>query len=299
MIDKNLLMSLRSVIDSEDQITVIVRKNPTLDSFAGGLALYLALFRAGKKVNILCPTEPIVEQARVLVGINKVTTKMASSGKDLTIVLPYEKGRIDKISYNIEGESIHLVVKAGQDGLGFTDDQIKFLKTGGDVQGLLILVDVSTIDDLSGLLTPQDLEGRKIVNIGRAANQIVSNSMNFVNEEASSISEIVAKILSDIGASLERDSAQNLMVGINSATSNLQAGNTSPLAFEMTGFLMRYGALRDIDLPAQAGEKEDIKEDKIELKDLPTQAGEKKEEKKDEPPLDWLTPKIYKGSTLP
>lgn len=287
MIDKNALGSLRDELRREEQILVIVRKNPTLDAMAGGLALYLTLSKAGKKVSILCPTEPIVELSN-LVGINKVSTKQVSSGKDLTIVLPYQKGRIDKISYNIEGDSIHLDVKAGSEGLGFDENQITFLKTGGALSGLLFLVDVSTIDDVSDILSQKDFEGKRTVNISKFESQIVAgDSLSFVDPEASSVSELVAKIIADIGATLDIDSAQNLMLGISAATNNFQSANVSPLAFEMAGFLMRYGVARNIE------KKENIREDKIDLKE------DKKEEKKEEPPLDWLTPKIYKGSTLP
>ena len=43
---------------------------------------------------------------------------------------------------------------------------------------------------------------------------------------------------------MDLDIAQNLMLGIATATNNFQDSKTSSLAFEMAGVLMRNGALR-------------------------------------------------------
>ena len=112
---------------------------------------------------------------------------------------------------------------------------------------------------------------------------------------------------------MDLDISQNLMLGIATATDNFQNPQTSSLAFEMAGILMRNGALRPTSsssprrkLTADFEEKEekpeviDIqKEIHKEIRNQSAQPEEIKSEptKIENPPDDWLEPKIYKGST--
>lgn len=297
MIDQNALAKLRDLLRSEEEVLIFIKKDPDIDTMAAGTALYLALTKAGKKVSLLCPSSPLVEHSN-LVGIDKVTKQAQTNGRDLTIVLPYQKGKIDKISYNIENDKIHLVVKAGSEGLGFEEKDITYLKTGGVSSGLVFMINVSSLVDLSGIFEEKDAQGKQIVSVANVDNSLAS--LNFT-ESLASVSELVAKILTEIGAPLDQDLAQNLLLGINVATDNFRSEQASPLAFEMAGVLMRYGARRDVETKEKVTEQRDksfeLKEDKQSL----SSAEDKKEDEKkeEEPPLDWLTPKIYKGSTLP
>lgn len=263
----------------------MVGKNPNLDTLAAALALYLALLKAGKMAAIACPTEPLVEHSS-LVGIDKVSQKLTGGGKDLVIALPYQKGRIEKISYNIEGNKIHLVVKAGSDGLGFDTGDINFLKTGEGNAGLLFLIGVTNPrEELDSLYQEEMFREGQVLGIG------TSGQGEFIDSTASSISEMLVDLLNKLAAPMDIDIAQNLMKGINFATDNFQSEKTSPLAFEMAALLLRHGAKREFGqkAPPQTFEKTfEIKEDKKDDKKEKIQA-----------PSDWLTPKIYKGSTLP
>jgi hypothetical protein len=100
------------------------------------------------------------------------------------------------------------------------------------------------------------------------------------------------------------------MLGVATSTDNFQAQNTSPLAFEMAGILMRSGAIRPQSQPQRRKmnmafeEKINEPEERVELpqKEVvePThQAFEETASQTDlnNPPEDWLEPKIYKGST--
>lgn len=276
MIREESISKLRSLLSKEEKTSILVGKNPDLDSMAGALALYLTLLKAGKVVNITCPTEPLVEHSS-LVGINKVSQKLVSEGGDMIIVLPYQKGKIDKISYNIEGDKIHLVVKAGEEGLGFTFNDINFSKSGGVNTGLVLLVAApNPSEDLAPLFSEEAFSQAQVLSIGKVGQG------EFVDSTASSISEIVADILNKLSAPIDIDIAQNLMNGLTFSTNDFQSEKTTPLAFEMAALLLRYGAVRQ--------NRKVKKVVKIE---------EETQEDKKETPIDWLTPKIYKGGTLP
>lgn len=276
MIREENISKLRSLLAKEEKISILVGKNPDLDSMAAALALYLAFLKAGKMVGITCPTEPLVEHSS-LVGINKVSQKLEFNGQDLVIILPYQKGKIDKISYNIEGDKIHLVVKAGEEGLGFIPSDINFSKSGGVNTGLVLLVAAPTpSEDLAPLFSEEAFREAQVLSIGKAGQG------ELIETAASSISEIVADILNKLSAPIDIDIAQNLMNGLTFSTSDFQSEKTTPLAFEMAALLLRYGAVRQ--------NRKVKKTVKIE---------EETQEDKKEAPIDWLTPKIYKGSTLP
>ena len=173
-----------------------------------------------------------------------------------------------------------------------------------------------------------------------------------------------------MGFNIDIDTAQNLLIGIENATENFQNSKTTPLAFEITGELIRKGAIRgsaniakpkvedystDEDLESVFGspsfpqrpqqlnqpmrqpmrqairqpldqqarqplgqrivrqpnagqtlqslQNKQIEQDQdssgqdlnIERKDPSASSGQVRKDKK--PPVDWLTPKIYKGST--
>lgn len=303
MTDLNL-PRLREILAREEKITIMVGKNPSLDSMAAATALYLALEKTGKKTVIACPTSPIVELSN-LVGIDKVVTSLTDSGgQDLTMVLPYQKGKIEKISYNIEGDKIHLVIKAGPDGLGFETQDIRFTKSGGSTGGgLIFLVGVENPQDLDNLYS-QDLANSSTVVVlsNKTSQGLIEQAILIEDTQAASISELAGELLKNLQSPLDLDIAQNLMQGIVQATNNFQ-GKTSPLSFEIFGLLLRYGAPRQassIQMAAPPPVWEVGQEAKIE----PVVEKEEKnpEEKKDQlqnPPEDWLTPKIYKGSMLP
>lgn len=297
MIDANL-PRLREFLAREEKITIVVRKNPDLDIMASATALYLTFTKAGKQSTIACPTAPIVELSS-LVGIDKVVTSWpVSGGQDLTMVLPYEKGKIEKISYNIEGDKIHLVVKAGPDGLGFETQDIRFTKSGGSTGGgLIFLVGVETPQDLDSLYSEDLAKGSSIVILGNKTSSGFGEGVILIeDQQAASVSELTVGVLKNLEAPLDFDIAQNLMQGIVFATNNFQ-GQASPLSFEMAGILLRYGATRETGSkptqtqPLQAWELgQETKQEKKE---------QDKKENLQNPPEDWLTPKIYKGSMLP
>lgn len=334
-----MLKQLQEVLKLESNIGIITGKNPSIDEMAGALALYLSLNSSGKTVSVVSPTEPIVELSS-LVGINKVKTRFDGGSGDLIVSFPYQEGEIDKVSYTLEDNYLNIVVKAGEKGLNFSENHVKFSRPGG-VPKVVIVVGVPRLSDIQDLLNSTQVKDCTIVNIDNNEENEGYGDVVLVSQKMSSVSEAVANIIEKLELPMEKDIAQNLLSGISFATENFQNPDTSSLAFEMAGVLMRQGATRVIgrrqprdtsfdfgltqpqrqSLP-QAEQKEAQKEDDKTLREDPFERLQKKldemkakqsQETKDEPkkeikeeqrpssgenaPEDWLTPKIYKGST--
>src|SRR4030067_1019506 len=166
---------LKEALDKAKNIAIVVGKEPSLDEMGAALSLFLSISDIGKPIAIAATDEPIVELSS-LVGINKVKTSLNGESGDLTVSFPYKEGEIDKVSYTLENGYLNIVVKAGEEGLSF--------------------------------------------------------------------SEITANVIYGLGLKVDRDIAQNLMIGLTYATDDFKDPKTSYLAFEMAGVLLRSGATR-------------------------------------------------------
>lgn len=241
--DKQSVSQIRDILGKNNAISIAVGGNPTLDEMAAALSLYLSLTSDNKKVTIACPTEPIVELSN-LVGINKVKTSIGGEGGDLVVSFPYKEGEIDKVSYTLEEGYLNIIVKAGSAGLSFAERDVRYKREGGRVS-ILFIVGTPRLSDLGNLFNPQTLKETTIINIDNKRENQGYGEVVLVSPNYSSVSEQITKLLLDLNLQIDIDIAQNLLDGISFATENFQASNTSFLAFEMAGVLMKSGALRN------------------------------------------------------
>jgi len=347
--DNSTFDQLKDFITKSQNIGVVTGKNPTLDEMGAALALYLSLTATGKAVTIAAPDEPIVELSS-LVGINKIKPNLVGEGGDLTVSFPYNEGEIDKVSYTLENGFLNIVVKAGEQGLSFSEKDVRYAKSKGAPE-LLFVVGTPRLSDLGNLFNPADLKNTTVVNLDNKVDNQGFGDIVMASPRLSSVSEIVTNLIFNTGLKIDRDIAQNLMIGLTRATDDFRDPKTSYLAFEMAGVLLRSGAtrlsslsLRDVpfgqvpasqrdeqDVPpvqktssnndfiaqlekriqqervqeeaaltsgseGQAEEPRIIKTEKKETFAPPAQA-KKQTVVEDNAPEDWLTPKIYKGST--
>jgi nanoRNase/pAp phosphatase (c-di-AMP/oligoRNAs hydrolase) len=302
--DNVILGKIKDLLAKNESVGIAVGKNPGIDEMAAALALYLALSEVSKTTTVICPTEPIVEVSS-LVGINKVRKSFEGGDSgDLTVTFPYKEGEIEKISYTLEEGKLNILVKAGENGLSFNERDIEY-KRGGAAPGLVFVVGTPRISDLGTAFEMETLKDSKIINIDYKPENQGFGDIPLLGSSASSVSELMANFISSLDLKMDVDIASNLLTGIIAATDNFQSPTTSSLAFETAAALMKKGAVRQV---------KDAKKDVIEDSFFAPKAQQRMpsfsktvigtEEKKqevivdeDNPPEDWLSPKIYKGST--
>lgn len=328
--DKTILQRLKDTIAKSNSIGIAVGANPTLDEMGAALALYLLLKAANKKVSIASPTDPIVEISS-LVGIDRVQKSFGGDSGDLVVAFPYKEGEIEKVSYTLENNFLNIIVKSSEQGLSFNEQEVRYTRGSGSID-LLIVVGTPSLDQIGNIIDSQKLANISIINIDNDPSNQKFGDIVLVSPQASSVSELTADIVLTLGFSLERDSAQNLLSGLLSATNNFQDPRTSSLAFEVSAFLMKRGALRPSTQPMpqqfQPVSSPAVPNNNInEPFPAPRQApqpqqqapfqqqqsvqqpinaspmnenfdqAERAEDRNEKPPLDWLTPKVYKGSS--
>lgn len=358
--DNNVSTQLNDLLSKHQSVGIAVGKNPGVDEMASALSLFLSLKSQGKSVTIVCPTEPLVEHSR-LVGIDKVKRDFELQGGDMTVSFPYQEGEIDKISYTLENGLLNIIVKAGEQGLSFNEKDVMFRRSEG-YPSLLFVIGTPRLSDLDRIYDPQALKDTTVVNIDNKPDNQGYGDLSIVTPTNSSISEKIADLMLSMGFNIDIDAAQNLLSGIEAATNNFQSPKTTSLAFEITGELIKKGAVRsaataqqsalpqtdtreeeyddfdeDLDLPPMpaaasapsprqvrpqqpfmprinrpqtAGQnlqrlqsiQNQIRQSAMQRNQNfpnPLQSPQNKPDRKKgkNPPTDWLTPKIYKGST--
>lgn len=312
---------IREALEKSKIIGILTPKDPDLDKMAAALALYLSLLGTGKEVMIATPQEPLVEVSS-LVGIDKVKTNFEGGKGDLVVSFPYQEGAIEKVSYTLENDFLNIIIKAGENGLSFNEQDIRYAK-GHGIPELLFVIGAEKISDLGKLFDPTQLKNTTIVNITNHANGQGFGDIHVISDKFSSVSEAVGNIVLSLGLKIDVDIAQNLMAGISFATENFQSPNTSPLAFELVGVLLRAGAVRNpvrttVEKPVTRNQQDITKElqnffslNQSSGKQQPTRVSQvshkiqrpeqerikEDQREQDNPPEDWLSPKIYKGST--
>lgn len=344
--DNASLQKIKDIIAGSQKVVIAVGSNPHIDQMAGALSLYLALSSANKKVSVLSATEPIVELSS-LVGIDKVKTSHDGSGGDLVVSFPYREGEIEKVSYTIDDGYLNIVVKAGEDGLTFEENDVIF-KRGSDKADLVMTVGMPTLDELNTMLPEESMKEATIINIDNSNNNAGFGDIVLVSNKFSSLSEQVADLLLNLDFDFDTDTAQNLLSGITYATENFQNPQTSFLAFEIAAILMKRGAVRvgsnqgyqrterraENRLPQRQEQSNRPQQQNMSGHQQPQQGQPSREDRReairnalrqraqgrgqnsprnnqpqagqqnhqdnrqdDHTPSDWLTPKVYKGST--
>ncbi len=299
--DNTSLQRIKETISRSTNVAIVVSANPAIDQMAAALSFYLTLSALDKRVSVLSPTEPIVELSS-LVGIDKVKGSTEGSSGDLVVSFPYREGEIEKVSYTIEGGFLNIVVKAGEQGLTFAEDQVQF-KRGSDKADLVIAIGAQTMNDVNVLLSEESLKEATIINIDNSDRNEGYGNIVLVSPKFSSLSEQVADLMLNLEMDMDIDTAQNLLAGITSATANFQSPNTSYLAFEIAAILMKRGAVRAQQVVMPSREESRREQPREQRSQRPQQQNQPRQEQKTEnrggqkPPSDWLTPKVYKGST--
>ncbi|HBB76767.1 MAG: hypothetical protein A2186_01210 [Candidatus Levybacteria bacterium RIFOXYA1_FULL_41_10] len=288
----NNLDKVIEALNKGEPIAVAVGQNYGLDEIAAALGLYLTLFDSGKDVSIASPTSPLVEVSN-LVGIDKVKGNFVNGkGGDLVVSFPYKNDEIDKVSYTLEEGFLNIIVKGKDEQLSFGEKDVIFKNTS-KAPSLLFVVGTPRISDLGRLFDAEAMKDTMVVNIDNKPDNQGYGDVVVVSPTASSVSEQVGDLILGLGLRLDPDSSQNLMSGISYATNDFASDRTTPLAFEIASILMRNGARRNRTHTVQ--EERPVAEERV--------VGERTfdikrvERKVQNPPKEWLTPKIYKGST--
>lgn len=321
------LTELKNLLPTAKSILIALPAGADIDKLSAGLALFLILETSGKQVSITCDDNILVSQAH-LFGVDHIQKNLPSTeGGNLTLTLEGVAASdgtvpaLEKLDWYAEASNLNLVfhVLPGQ-----TFQPAKIVpRYQGSGFNLIFVVGAVNLNALGNIYqqNQQAFSGTHLVNVDSEVANTSFSQTNVIDTNASSLSEIMANLISDLGYSLEADSASNLLVGIFEATANLTNSKVSADTYMAVANCLRVGGRKPSYAKASEGKpapaydlsalipKQAVVVPFINAGDhsIPVQqasqpspeekpAGEGVISETVEP--EWLTPKIFKGSSI-
>ncbi len=281
-------------IASAETVLVVLGKKAGADSFAAAAALHLTMRAQGKNSTIVAAQLPTVELSAIR-GIDQVSTKLPTP--NLIVTLEDAVGAVEKVSYFVEGTQLKLVVHPQPNARQFDPSNIH-ISPGSSQANLTVFFSTTSEDDLDPLYRDEQLpdeEKRLAIASGRGT---LAAGTTVVDPDRASDSELVGHLIEELGwpedESTASDIAYNLLFGVRSGTRDFTDPRVSAETFEVAAQLARrvHGIAGQWAAPVAA-----IPEV---LRQAQHAAAQEEEQKTQpvEPEPDWLTPKIYKGTSL-
>ncbi len=233
------LQALKTKLGTAQSVLLTIPENPSQDIVAANLAFYLSLKQSGKTVSVVASSAPVVRDSH-LVGLDKITTDVG--GSNLVITLDVPENYVDKVTSNTEGGHLNLIVSPAKGVPPLTQENVKFGYSGAAAD-LVIVLGAADLKDVGALAEKENelFVKDRLVNI---SNQVGTFGEINITDPSSSNSELVTALLKELSLPMDIDIANNLMRGIEDATSGLSSPNMTADTFEALAILYRTGARR-------------------------------------------------------
>lgn len=237
------LQKIDEVLKNNTSGVILVPANPSEDALASATALYLAMLKLGKQVNIVC--SKAVKSS--LFGAEKIQTSLEPGGDSLVVSLPYVEGSIDKVDWNTSNGRFNIVVVPKDKNNKFEPKDVEFTYTGGKID-FIICIDTPNLNSLGDIYqkNQQKFSSAPIINIDR---HLINNNYGMVNlvvKSSSSVSELVLQLIGVLKVELDKNISTNLYSGIHSATNALTSFSTNADTFLALALLLKNGAVKKI-----------------------------------------------------
>ena len=253
-IDSTMERAVESINDA-DSILVTLSKDPTVDEMAAAIGLTLMLDKIGKHATAIYSGK--TPNALEFLDPEKTFETNTNSLQDFIIAL--NKDKADHLRYKIEDEFVKVYITPYRTTIEEKDLQFSH----GDINvDLVISLNVRDSGDLDAALAKHG----RIMHDASAIN--ISNDrpgklggIEWDDPRASSISEMVVKLIDKLGEEMSEEVATALMTGVVSATDRFSNDKTSPETMEVSAKLMGAGANQQ--LIAVNIEKKGMKADSV------------------------------------
>lgn len=313
---------LKNLLPAAKNILIALPAGANIDKLAAGLSLFLILETQGKQASIVCD-DTILASHGHLFGVDHIQKNVSSTeGGNLTLTLEGVAASdgtvpaLEKLDWYAEGNNLNLVfhVLPGQ-----TFQPAKIVpKYQGSGFNLIFVVGAVNLNSLGSIYSqnPRVFSNTHLVNIDTQSANTSFGQTNVIDPSASSLSEAMVNLISDLGLALDQDSASNLLAGIFDATANLSDPKTTADSFMAVASCLRVGGKKPGSVETVIPQAQPIQPQPIKPsydwsalsaaiggniapsqpspEERPVEEGVISETV--EP--DWLTPKIFKGTNL-
>ncbi len=292
-------------LTASQEILIVTHNRPTFDSVGSSLGLMLALQSLGKKTTLAC-SEPMTVAFSNFIGVNKIVSKIGK--RNFVVSLDYTEGSIEKVSYNIEGAKFNLVIEPRVGFPAFNQENVNYSYSGVSCDAI-VAVDTIHFGGFHDLYEENKelFSTKPVIVIDRHPNNALYGTVNLVDGEVATTTELVAKVISGLDAQMTADIASNLLNGLFGGSDNFTSTLVGTETFNLAAYLVSAGgrhfttAITSEELPdIEATQTLNPEERATDLTPLPQVAPFVKpaEGKTIPTPAEWLKPKIFKSSHL-
>ncbi len=231
-------------INKANSILISFSKLWNGDAVASALALYLALKKMGKTVEIAAEKS---EQGKLFDFLPSFTSIGSSLDnlRKFIVSIDISNAKVGQIKYKIEDNTLNFII-APKEGF-FTREDVS-ARSGDFKYDLVIVVDTPDLESL-GSIYDNDTEffyKIPLINIDHHVSNEGYGQINQVELTATSTAEIIFGLLSGSHKDLiDEDIATCLLCGIISKTRNYKTPNISPQALSFSSQLISLGARRE------------------------------------------------------
>lgn len=234
---ENSKAQLLERLKTANNILVTVSANPSVDQLAAAIGLTLMLNKVGKQGTAVFSGK--VPSTIEFLQPEKTIEKNTDSLRDFIIAL--DKSKADKLRYKVEDSHVKIFITPYRTAI--SEQDLQFSQGDFNVE-VVIALGVKDQKDLDAAITAHGriLHDATTISVTNGEPGTVG-SIDWDDPKASSLSEMVASIASDLGAdSLDGQIATALMTGIVAMTERFRNARTAPSTMSLASTLMAAGA---------------------------------------------------------
>lgn len=224
-------------IKQANNILVTVSNNPSVDQLAACIGLTVSLNKMGKHATaVFSGTVPSTLE---FLQPEKTIEKNTDSLRDFIIAL--DKSKADKLRYKVEDRVVKIFITPYRTSI--TDKDLEFSQGDFNVD-VVVALGVHNQNELDLAITSHGriLHDATIITMNTQPGGELG-SINWLDPNASSLSEIVVQLVNDLDKNLlDTQVATAFLTGIVAETERFSNGKTSPQTMSISAQLMSSGA---------------------------------------------------------
>ena len=227
-----------------NNILVTVKASPTVDQLAACIALTLVLNELGKHGTAVFSGQ--IPSVLDFLEPDKTIEKNTDSLQDFIISL--DKAKADKLRYKIEDTVVKIFITPYRTSLSSAD--LNF-EPGDFNVDVVVALGVHNQDDIDTAITEHGkiLHDATVLSVNTQGGSSEDlGSVAWIDEKASSLSEMVAEIVNSLGKddALDNQVATALLTGIVAETERFGNARTTPQTLKVAAKLLTAGANQEL-----------------------------------------------------
>jgi hypothetical protein len=218
-------------------VLVTVKASPSVDQLAACIGLTIALNKLGKHATAVFSGE--VPSTIEFLEPEKTLEKNTNSLRDFIISL--DKGKADKLRYKVEDDVVKIFITPYRTSI--SEDDLDFSQGDFNVD-VVITLGVHDRNELDQVIVAHGriLHDATVISVN-TTNGAELGSINWLDEQSSSLSEMMSDLVGAFGDNLmDQQIATAFLTGVVAETDRFRNEKSSPHTMAVSGTLMAAGA---------------------------------------------------------